>query len=151
MKISRNGWGQLCYATDGAETCTVVTPVRAFPMSAPEEGVSLVDPHGRELVWFAHLNELDADMRKLIETELQRSEFMPEILVIRAVTSYAAPSRWSVETDRGATELTLKGEEDIRRLSATRFLIAAANGVQFLIRDIHALDKGSRKRLDRFL
>ena len=76
---------------------------------------------------------------------------MPEIQNIRHVSSYATPSVWQVSTDRGDTEFTLKGEEDIRRLSASQLLIADSNGVQFLIRDIQQLDKGSRKRLDRFL
>ena len=45
----------------------------------------------------------------------------------------------------------LKGEEDIRRLSRTRLLIADTHGIQFLIRDIGTLDRHSRKLLDRFL
>ncbi|MHB1677446.1 MAG: cyanophycin metabolism-associated DUF1854 family protein [Sulfuriferula sp.] len=151
MKFSLNTFGQLCYTADNGEIYTGVTAVRAFPMTAPEAGMSLVDLRGHELVWIAHMNELDADTRRIIETELVRTEFMPEILAIKAVSSYAMPSRWKIDTDRGATEFTLKAEEDIRRLSATRFLIAAANGIQFLIRDLRGLDKGSRKRLDRFL
>ncbi len=68
-----------------------------------------------------------------------------------AVSSFACPSTWQVATDRGAAELTLKGEEDIRRLSPSRLLIADANGIQFLIRDLARLDRHSRKLLDRFL
>ena len=54
-------------------------------------------------------------------------------------------------TNRGNAELILKGEEDIRRLSQTRLLIADAHGIQFLIRDLSKLDRHSRKLLDRFL
>ena len=60
-------------------------------------------------------------------------------------------STWQVQTNRGPAELVLKGEEDIRRLSQTRLLIADANGIQFLVRDLTRLDKQSRKLLDRFL
>ena len=137
--------------TGDASTYTGVVPVRAFPMTAPEDGISLVDLHGHEIVWIAHMHELETETRAIIESELARSEFMPEIVAIRAVSSFAAPSRWKVDTNRGETEFLLKAEEDIRRLSATRFLIAGANGIQFLLRDIRELDKGSRKRLDRFL
>jgi hypothetical protein len=56
-----------------------------------------------------------------------------------------------VDTDRGETCLVLKGEEDIRRLGRTALLIADANGIQFLVRDIQSLDRASRKMLDRFL
>ncbi len=54
-------------------------------------------------------------------------------------------------TSRGATELILKGEEDIRRLSQTRLMIADAHGIHYLVRDTAALDHHSRKLLDRFL
>ena len=83
--------------------------------------------------------------------ELASREFVPEIRRIIEVSSFATPSTWQVETDRGRTSLVLKGEEDIRRLTQTTLMIADANGIQFLIRDIQALDKTSRKLLDRFL
>lgn len=47
-------------------------------------------------------------------------EFMPEIRRIEAVSGYVCPCQWEVETDRGMTRLTLKGEEDIRRLLRRR-------------------------------
>jgi hypothetical protein len=56
-----------------------------------------------------------------------------------------------VETDRGDTDLVLKAEEDIRRLSPTTLLISDSRGIQFLIRDVPSLDKASRRILDRFL
>jgi hypothetical protein len=86
-----------------------------------------------------------------LATLLAQREFMPEILHINAVSSYATPSVWEVTTDKGETEFTLKGEEDIRRLTHTRLLIADSNGLQFVINDIEKLDHASRRRLDRFL
>ena len=151
LQLKRNAYGQLCYTDADGAVHEQVTPVRAFPMSAPDEGISLVDARGHELVWIAHLDELDAASRTMLDAALASREFMPEIRGIRHVSSYATPSVWQVATDRGDTEFTLKGEEDIRRLSASRLLIADSNGVQFLIRDIQQLDKASRKRLDRFL
>jgi hypothetical protein len=47
--------------------------------------------------------------------------------------------------------LLLKGEEDIRRLSASVLLVTDGHGVQFLIRDLAQMDRFSRKLLDRFL
>jgi hypothetical protein len=76
---------------------------------------------------------------------------MPEILRLDGVNSFATPSTWRVQTNRGATEFVLKGEEDIRRLSSRTLIVADAHGVQFLIRDLPALDKHTRKLLDRFL
>ncbi len=89
--------------------------------------------------------------RDLIIEELESREFLPEIRRIAHVSSFATPSTWSVETDRGDARFVLKGEEDIRRIGDSRLLIADSHGIQFLIRDVGALDKGSRKLLDRFL
>jgi hypothetical protein len=76
---------------------------------------------------------------------------MPEITRIVGVASFATPSTWQVETDRGAASFVLKGEEDIRRLTSPALLIADSHGIHFLIRDRYALDQQSRRILDRFL
>ncbi|HVL08122.1 MAG TPA: DUF1854 domain-containing protein [Burkholderiaceae bacterium] len=128
-----------------------VAPVRAFPISAPDRGIALVGTDGKELVWIAQLADLEADARQVVAEELASREFMPQIQRIRSVSSFTTPSVWEVDTDRGPTAFTLKGEEDIRRLAAPMLLIADSHGVQYLIRDFAALDRSSRKLLDRFL
>ena len=140
----------VCTNAAGVEHVGVV-PVRAFPIGAPEEGVALVSSDGHELAWIERLADLPADVRGLIEAELRGREFMPEILRIVAVSSFATPSTWQVETDRGETRFVLRGEEDIRRFGTHALLIADSHGIQFLVRDVGALDRGSRRLLDRFL
>jgi hypothetical protein len=76
---------------------------------------------------------------------------MPEIIRIYEVSSFATPSKWQVSTNRGNTELLLKAEDHIRRLTHTTLLITDGYGVSFLLQDIDALDQHSRKLLDRFL
>ena len=76
---------------------------------------------------------------------------MPVILRVNSVSSFATPSTWEIDTDRGPTRLVLKSEEEIRRLAPPALLIADAHGIHFLIRDRYALDAHSRKLLDRFL
>ena len=90
-------------------------------------------------------------MRALVESELSGREFIPEIRRLISVSSFATPSTWQVETDRGTTTFVLKGEEDIRRLDSPALLIADSHGIHFLIRDRYALDAPSRRFLDRFL
>jgi hypothetical protein len=149
--LSRDPYGRLMLVdAQGVEHVGVV-PVRAFPIGAPEEGLSLVSADGYELAWIERLALLDPARRALVEEDLAAREFVPEIRAIRDVSSFATPSTWTVETDRGATTLVLKGEEDIRRLGRTSLLIADRNGIQFLVRDIASLDRASRRLLDRFL
>jgi hypothetical protein len=128
-----------------------VVVVRAFPIAAPTEAVSILSAEGRELVWIERLDALPAGQRARLQEALTGREFMPEIQRLERVSSFATPSVWSVQTDRGSTDFVLKGEEDIRRLSATTLIVADAHGVQFLIRHLPSMDRHTRKLLDRFM
>lgn len=150
--LTRNTFGKLVFSSpDGMATHEGVVPVRAFPIAAPDVGIALVDADGHELAWIDRLSDLPDQTRKLLEQELASREFLPEIRHLRTVSTFAVPSTWEVDTDRGITSFVLKGEEDIRRLGQSALLIADSHGVQYLIRDLQALDKTSRKLLDRFL
>jgi len=150
LKLSRDGFGRLLLA-DIRMTEEPVTPVRAFPLAAPTEGVSLVGPDGHERQWIPNLAELDAASRTLVQEDLDARELIPEIRRIVAVSTFSTPSTWQVETDRGNTDLLLRSEDDLRRLPANGLLVASGSGLHFLIRDRNALDKTSKKFLDRFL
>ncbi|MBP6188722.1 MAG: DUF1854 domain-containing protein [Azonexus sp.] len=151
FQLQRNSYGRLVFTAENGDIHEGVTPVRAFPIAAPDEGLSLVNYEGHEVAWIDHLTDLPPAIGQLIEADLASREFVPEIERIVAVSSFACPSTWQLMTNRGNAELILKGEEDIRRLSQTRLLIADAHGIQFLIRDLSKLDRHSRKLLDRFL
>lgn len=151
FQLQRDSYGRLVLTTENGDIHEGVTPVRAFPIAAPDEGLSLVNYEGHEVAWIDNIGDLPPAIGQLIESELASREFVPEIERIEAVSSFACPSTWQVVTNRGKTELRLKGEEDIRRLSQTRLLIADGHGIQFLIRDLTQLDRHSKKLLDRFL
>ena len=152
MQLHRNAHGSLVLTMPGFIPQSGVLPVRAFPLAAPSEGLSLMGRSGQELLWVERLDDLPAAVRSLIEEELAVREFAPTILRIHSVSSFSVPSTWQIDTDRGATQLVLKAEEDIRRLRGrTTLLIAAASGVSYRVPDSTALDKASRKLLERFL
>jgi len=148
--LARDAFGRLVLMRPG-QADAPVTPVRGFPFAAPDKCIALMGAQGTELAWIERLDALPAETRRLVDEELGQREFRPEILRIRHASTWATPSHWDVETDRGPTRLTLKAEEDIRRLPAASLLITDAHGVQFLVRDMAALDKASRRILDHFL
>lgn len=150
-QLRRDAFGRLVFTGNDGESHESVVPVRAFPISAPGDGISLVDPYGHELAWIERLDDLPGETRALVEAELVSREFMPVIERIVSISSYATPSTWRIRTNHGETDLVLKGEEDIRRLAHPSLLIADSNGIHYLIRDRQALDLPSRKILDRFL
>ncbi len=136
----------------GTEPQVGVQVVRSFPLSAPHEAISIVGPDGHELVFVPRLDALDDARRAPVALALAEREFSPVIQRIRAVSTFGTPSTWQVDTDRGPTELVLKVEEDIRRLPGQRrLLITSAHGVVFDIPDRNALDRVSRRYLERFL
>lgn len=150
LNIARNSFGQLVF-TDPEGKAHLVTPVRAFPIAAPAENIGLINTEGEEVAWIERLSNLPDDSRQLIADEMASREFIPVIQRIHHVSSFATPSTWDLETDRGATSMVLKGEEDIRRLATPALMITDSRGINFLIRDRYALDSHSKRLLDRFL
>ena len=152
FQLERDAHGRLVCTDAGGTRHEGVVPVRAFPLTAPRDGgLSLVGTDGREHAWMDRIDALPAPIRQLLDEELAAREFMPTIQRIVSVSTYATPSIWQVDTDRGATQLVLKAEEDIRRLGAQRLLITDSHGIVFQVAEMQALDRASRRFLERFL
>lgn len=151
FELQRDTHGRLVLTrADGTQHIGVV-PVRAFPLSDPDGALSLVGIDGRECAWIERPAELPAESRSLLGEELARRDFAPVIESLLEVSTFTTPSTWTVRTDRGTTTLVLKGEEDIRRLGGSALLVTDSHGVGFRIADARALDKRSRRLLERFL
>jgi len=149
-QLIRDSLGQLVFIDTQGNQYVGVYPVRAFPITAPAAGIAIMDQSGKEVFWYPAVAAVPASELQLIEEELAAREFMPVIEKITKVSTFATPSIWDIETDRGPTRIRLKGEEDIRRIAGNTLLIADSNGLQFLIKDSTELDKVSKKLLDRF-
>ncbi len=149
--LGRDPWGRLELIDAEGGRFVGVEPVRAFPISDPNRGVSLCDASGREVAWIDDLASLPSSIRQLIEEELAHREFVPILLKIKRISSDSAPSDWDVETDRGATRFTLESDEQIRRVGPHRLLIADAAGLRYQIPDTRALDSASKGWLERYL
>jgi hypothetical protein len=149
-QLERDTLGRLVFIDVNGTRHLGVHPVRAFPITAPGAGLGIMDQVGKELYWYPDVAAIPKFELGLIEEELATREFMPVIQKITRVSTYATPSIWDIETDRGPTRIRLKGEDDIRRIAGNTLLIADSNGMQFLIKDATELDKLSKKLLDRF-
>jgi len=148
--LNRDAFGVwVLHLSDGSVHEQVVV-VRAFPVSHPDAGFSVLNRQGHELVWVDDIQVVAAHEREALLQAVAEREFMPEIERLDKVSGFIAPCTWSVQTNRGPTQLWLKGEEDIRRMSSQTWLVADGHGVQYLIRDLSRLDRHSRKLLDRF-
>jgi hypothetical protein len=151
FSLDRDAFGRLVLVDAAGNPCENIVPIRAFPITAPDAGFSLVDSEGKEVFWVDSIDALDAKARELIRQAFAEREFMPTIVKIAGVSSFSTPSVWRVETDRGPTQLILAGEENIRRLVPPALLVTDSSGIHYLIPDCGALDRQSKKYLDRFL
>ncbi len=149
--LARDAHGRLILTLIDGSVHEVVVPVRAFPLAAPSEGLSLVGADGRECLWIDRLDEVSGSARELIDAELATREFNPEITQLRGVSTFSTPSTWDVDTERGPTRFVLKGEEDIRRLADGGLLITDSHGISYRMADPRQLDRRSRRLLERFL
>lgn len=152
ITLTRNSHGRLCLTLEDGTVHEGLTPVRAFPIAAPEEAISLVGRDGKEVFWIAQLREMPDAVRQLLAEDFAVREFVPEVQRIDAIDAISVPSVWTVVTDKGTAQLALKAEEDIRKLQGRHhLLITSRDGVQYRITDARKLDKQSQKYLELFL
>ena len=150
--IARNPFGALAITTADGTLHSDVQPVRSFPIQAPNEGISIVNRDGKEVVWIDQLGDVPEPARTLITDNLTAREFMPVLLRITSVSSFSPPCTWSVATDRGDTQFVLRGDEDIRRIGKEHALmISDIHGIQYFVPDQFLLDAQSKRILDRFM
>jgi len=151
ISLQYDAYGRLVLTEANGRRHVGVEPIRAFPLSDPLGAVSVCNTEGVEVLWIEDLRETPGEMRKLLEEELRRREFMPVIQRIISVSSNADPSRWEVETDRGVTEFLLKSEDDVRRVGLRGAILLDSAGMRYIVPDTRQLDSASRRVLERYL
>ncbi len=149
--LEYDAWGRLVLTEADGRRYVGAEPVRAFPVSDPERGLSILDAEGHEIAWVDDLAQLPPAVRRFLEEDLARREFVPVLRRIVRISAPIEPSDWDVETDRGPTRFTLNNEDDVRALGDHRAMIVDAHGTRYLIPDTRALDGTSRRLLERFL
>jgi hypothetical protein len=151
FRLHHDPWGRLVLTDADEREHAGIEPVRAFPLSDPEHGISLCDTEGHELVWIENVKDLPPALRAVLEADLAGREFVPVIRRMVRVSAPVEPSEWEVETDRGPTRFPLNSEDDVHPLDEHRALVTDAHGIRYLIEDVRLLDAVSRRLLERYL
>ncbi len=129
-----------------------VTPVRLFPLSHPNEWISLIDNQtGKEIACIERIDTLPPNSAKMLETEFSKREFVPILKRVIWVSGNSEPSQWRVETDRGTTSFVVKHEDDVRRLGEIGVLIIDSYGIRYFIPDRSQLDPYSRRVIEWYV
>ena len=150
FQLQRDAFDRLVLTDADGRKLVGVEPVRAFPISSPEEWLSILSAEGGEVLSIREIDELSPEVRKILEEELSRREFVPVIERIASVTDDVDPSEWRVVTDRGEATFLLDSEADVRRLETYKALLIDTHGIRYLIPDTRKLDYASRRILDRY-
>lgn len=123
---------------------------RAFPLTKPTEFLSIQDAGGGEVGVLRSLDGLDNESRKLIEHELDRRYFTPEILQLRALKQEGGMWTFDVVTSRGATQFFVRNWRDSsHEVSPGRFVIQSVDGQRFEVPNFDALDTRSQTLIEQ--
>lgn len=135
-----------------------VVPVRAFPITDPEEFISIKEPDskekgkGAEIGMVRRLSDFDEATVALLREELSRRYFTPEIKKITGVKEKFGYSYWDAETSAGKVSFVMTNvSSNIRMLEDGRVFIHDIDGNCFCISDPAKLDKASFKKIEIYL
>ncbi len=149
--LSHDAWGRLVLTDGAGKRHEGVEPLRAFPLSEPARWVAILDANGHELAFVENLHSLSAETRSMLEAELARREFVPNIARVVQIRGETPTCRWTVETDRGRVEFVVAEDDHVRRMGGGRVLVIDSRGMRYLIPDITRLDAASQRALEPFV
>ncbi len=131
---------------------------RSFPVSAPNEFISVREPdsrkkgRGAEIGMIRDIAVFDKDTVALLNSELELRYFTPEITKILSVKNKFGYSYWEIKTSAGSVSMVLNNPySNIRILEDKRVLITDMDGNAFIITDPKKLDRVSYRFLEVYL
>ncbi len=135
-----------------------VIVLRSFPVTNPDEFLSVREPdskkqgRGKEIGMIRRISDFDEATRALLNEELERRYFTPEINKINAVKDKFGYLYFDAVTTAGNVTFVLNNPfSNIRILEDGRILIADIDGNVFGISDPSKLDAASLKKIEIYL
>ena len=135
-----------------------VLPIRSFPITEPEEFISIREPEtkdkgkGDEIGMIRRMSDFPDDVQALLREELSRRYFTPEILKIFSVKEKFGYSYWEVQTSSGKISFVMTTpSSNIRTLEDGRVFIHDIDGNCFAITDPARLDKASFRHIEIYM
>ena len=131
---------------------------RSFPVSAPDEFLSVREPdtrakgRGSEIGMIRHINLFDKATQDIINAELEVRYFTPELTKITSAKEKFGYFYWEAETSAGKASLVLNNPfGNIRALDDGRVYIQDMDGNCFIISDVKKLDRQSYRYLEVYI
>ena len=158
--LSSGGLVSLELKNENGETETFerVVIIRAFPVSNPDQYISIREPNtkrrgnGAEIGMIKNLADFDKATVELLNTELDRRYFTPEITKVYSMKEKFGYSYCEAMTSAGKTTFVLNNPySNFRKLENGSVLISDMDGNCFIIPSPEALDKASFKKIEIYL
>ncbi|MBQ4354757.1 MAG: DUF1854 domain-containing protein [Clostridia bacterium] len=131
---------------------------RSFPVSAPDEFLSVREPdtrakgRGSEIGMIRHINLFDKATQDLINADLEVRYFTPEITKITSSREKFGYTYWDAETSAGTVSLVLNNPfSNIRTIDDGRIYIQDMDGNCFIITDPKKLDRQSLRYIEVYI
>ena len=135
-----------------------VVILRAFPITNPEEFLSVREPdskkmgRGKEIGMIRYMSEFDEASTKLFLEELDRRYFTPKLTRIIAIKDKFGYLYWDAETSAGHVTFVLTNPfSNIRVLEDDRIIINDIDGNVFEIPEPKKLDTASYRKIEMYL
>ncbi len=128
--------------------------VRLFPFSDENRFISIREYGNgdREIGIIEDLAELSAEIREILEKQLELRYFTPIIQKIYSIKDEYGYAYFHVLTDKGECRFSINmGSNAVTKLSDSRLLINYVDENRFEIRDVEQLTQKEKRMLDLFL
>lgn len=136
---------------DGNVLCDL-EPRRLFPHTNLTQYITLLDSHEKEIAMIKDLAAISPESRKAVEDCFFDYYMIPEIVEILHVEDKFGALKWTVMTDRGEVQFSIRNRHsDIKQLGKNRLFVRDSNDNRYQVSDISALDKASLRRIYSYL
>ena len=135
-----------------------VVVLRSFPITDPDDYIAIREPEtrkskrGHEIGLIENIHQFDEATVSLLNEELDRRYFTPELHKIYSVKEKFGYSYWEADTSAGKVTFVLNNpSSNIRILEDDRIFIFDIDGNCFQITDPTKLDRNSYRKIEIYL
>ncbi len=125
---------------DGDRSWRDVRIARAFPLSEPDRYIGLRDGDDKDIGIFETLHGLDSESRLVVDEELERRYFTPQITKVYGVAEEFGVVTWDVDTTKGRRRFLVRNLKDSTfTLGTSRVMMTDVDSNRYEIPDAYTL------------
>lgn len=125
---------------EGDRSWREVRIARAFPLSDPDRYLGLRDGNDKDIGILETLHGLNAEALSIIEEELERRYFTPQVTRVDSVVEEFGVVTWEVDTTKGPRRFLVRNLKDSSfTLGASRVMMTDVDGNRYEFPDAYAL------------